>query len=117
MLEEKADLEAYVKDLNARIVQLEDSLASARSSFQEAQQEAEQAQVLAAQHGHESECRAAELRVAQDSMRSMREECNQRWVREEQSQTVLVVMVLGLCCQVTLCLPNTFVEDMHCCSC
>lgn len=41
---------------------------------------AEEAQVLAADAQAAADARAAELRVAQDSLRTMREECNERWV-------------------------------------
>jgi hypothetical protein len=36
--------------------------------------------VLAASARGAADERAAELRVAQDSLKSMREECNERWV-------------------------------------
>lgn len=41
---------------------------------------AEEAAVLAASAQAAANERAAELRVAQESLRSMREECNERWV-------------------------------------
>lgn len=46
----------------------------------EARAAAEEAAVLAASVQAAADERAAELRVAQDSLKSMREECNERWV-------------------------------------
>jgi hypothetical protein len=46
----------------------------------EARTAAEEASVLAAAARAAADERAAELRVAQDSLRAMREECNERWV-------------------------------------
>ncbi len=41
---------------------------------------AEEAQLLAAEAQSTADARAADLRVAQDSLKGMREECNERWV-------------------------------------
>lgn len=46
----------------------------------EARAAAEEASVLAAEAQAAADARAAELRVAQDSLRSMRQECNECWV-------------------------------------
>lgn len=46
----------------------------------DARSAAEEAAVLASTAQAAADERAAELRVAQDSLRSMREECNERWV-------------------------------------
>lgn len=43
---------------------------------------AEEATALAASAQAAANERAAELRVAQDTLRSMREECNEHWVRD-----------------------------------
>lgn len=46
---------------------------------------AEEAQTLAADAQASADARMAELRVAQDSLKSMREECNERWVSSVES--------------------------------
>jgi hypothetical protein len=50
------------------------------SAAAEARAAAEEASVLAAEAQAAADARAAELRVAQDSLRSMRQECNECWV-------------------------------------
>lgn len=56
----------------------------------EARSAAEEAAVLATSAQAAADERAAELRVVQDSLRSMREECNERWVSGCHSSAPLV---------------------------
>lgn len=59
---------------------------------------AEEAQVLAAEAQAAADERAAELRVAQDSLRTMREECNERWVSSFSRRVLVLITDVCKCC-------------------
>ena len=77
---ERAELEQLLHESHAEASQLASQLAQARADSAAACEEAEGARVRAAAARGAAEERAAELRVAQDTLRAMREEVNERWV-------------------------------------
>jgi hypothetical protein len=78
---ERAELEQLLHESRSECGQLASQLSQAGAAEAAAREEAEAAQVLAAAARVAAEERAAELRVAQDTLRAMREEVNERWVR------------------------------------
>jgi hypothetical protein len=80
---ERAELEGLLQDARAEASQLSRQLSQAGDAEAAARDEAEAARVLAAAARAAAEERAAELRVAQDSLRAMREEVNERWVSRD----------------------------------
>jgi hypothetical protein len=70
---------------------------------------AEEASVLAAEAQAAADARAAELRVAQDSLRSMRQECNECWV-----SNVLLCVQCVLACAVLLVFSSGLI--VPCCA-
>lgn len=76
-----AELEQLLHDARAEAGQLAAQLSQAGAAESAAREEAEGAAVLAAAARGAADERAAELRVAQDTLRAMREEVNERWVR------------------------------------
>lgn len=64
---------------------------------QEAHVAAEEAQALAVEAQATADERAAELRLAQESLKSMREECNERWVSKWSCLYLNRVIMFVLC--------------------
>ncbi|KAF6265548.1 hypothetical protein COO60DRAFT_963050 [Scenedesmus sp. NREL 46B-D3] len=80
--QQQADLEAALGQAAQAQAALQQQLAAAEAAAAEARAAAEEAAVLSAEAQAAADARAAELRVAQDSLRCMRQECNECWMSE-----------------------------------
>eukprot|EP00878_Enallax_costatus_P010237 GHUV01010686.1.p2 GENE.GHUV01010686.1~~GHUV01010686.1.p2 ORF type:complete len:246 (+),score=109.41 GHUV01010686.1:1218-1955(+) len=89
MQQQQADLEAELAAATDRLAELNRVVSAARAAEGEARLAAEEAQALAADAQATADERAAELRVAQDSLKNMREECNERWMSERTARAQL----------------------------
>lgn len=78
---QRAELEGLLSEARAAAAAAQSEAAAARSAEAVAREDADAAGVREAAARGAAEERAAELRVAQDTLRAMREEVNERWVR------------------------------------
>mmetsp|Transcript_13704 Transcript_13704/g.36706 ORF Transcript_13704/g.36706 Transcript_13704/m.36706 type:complete len:869 (-) Transcript_13704:372-2978(-) len=83
ILGQKADLEEFLAQMRQHEADLEAGLQAARSRQASAEEEALQATSAASQLRAKVEALEAEARVSQSNLRSMRQECTERWVSEQ----------------------------------
>eukprot|EP00879_Flechtneria_rotunda_P013727 GHRR01014339.1.p1 GENE.GHRR01014339.1~~GHRR01014339.1.p1 ORF type:complete len:324 (+),score=132.93 GHRR01014339.1:1948-2919(+) len=96
LLQQQADLEVVLQEARQREAELKQQLQAERVTAAEAHIAAEEASALAAEAQATADARAADLRVAQDSLRAMREECNERWMSERTARAQLAEQQSGL---------------------